>query len=252
LPSVSHGGAWGGFRAELIRFPEQRFSVVCLCNVGNANAGGLARRVSDLYLGDQLAPEAAAGREGVERTVVTVSEDELERVTGYYWSSDLSISRRILVNDGKLMYQRSPGNESELGPSGGDRFAMLNAGADVVVFFEPAGMKPERMIVVVDGGEPSVYEAYEPVALSSEDLAGYAGQYHSEELDTNYNLQVSEGRLLLETAFEEPVELKPAIADVFTVPAFGLALHVRRDTEGAIEGFGLDAGRVKNLRFDRI
>jgi CubicO group peptidase (beta-lactamase class C family) len=252
LPSVSHGGAWGGFRAELIRFPEQRFSVVCLCNVGNANAGGLARRVSDLYLGDQLAPEAAAGREGVERTVVTVSEDELERVTGYYWSSDLSISRRILVNDGKLMYQRSPGNESELGPLGGDRFAMLNAGADVVVFFEPAGMKPERMIVVVDGGEPSVYEAYEPVALSSEDLAGYAGQYHSEELDTNYNLQVSEGRLLLETAFEEPVELKPAIADVFTVPAFGLALHVRRDTEGAIEGFGLDAGRVKNLRFDRI
>jgi CubicO group peptidase (beta-lactamase class C family) len=252
LPSVSHGGAWGGFRAELVRFPEQRFSVVCLCNVGNANAGGLARRVADLYLADQLAPEPAAGREGVERTVVAVSEDELERVTGYYWSSAYSSSRRILVSEGKLMYQRSPGNESALGPLGGDRFVMLNAGADVVVSFEPAGMKPERMIVVVDGDEPSVYKAYEPVALSSEDLTEYAGQYHSMELDTDYNLRVSEGRLLLQTAFEEQAELQPATADVFAIPAFGLTLHVRRDTTGAIEGFGLDAGRVKNLRFDRI
>ena len=92
LPSVSHGGAWGGFRAELIRFPEPRFSVVCLCNVGNANAGGLARRVADLYLADQLTAEAAAVREDVERPVVTVSEDELERVTGYYWSSASSAS----------------------------------------------------------------------------------------------------------------------------------------------------------------
>jgi CubicO group peptidase (beta-lactamase class C family) len=252
LPSVSHGGAWGGFRAEFIRFPEQRFSVVCLCNVGNANAGGLARRVADLYLADQLAPEAAAGREGVERTVVTASEDELERVTGYYWSSAYSFSRRILVSDGKLMYQRAPGNESELGPLGGDRFVMLNAGAGVEISFEPAGAKPDRMIVVVDGGEPSVYEAYKPVALSPKDLTKYAGQYHSKELDTSYTIQVSGSLLLLESAFEEQAELRPAIADVFTVPTFGLTLHFRRDAKGAIEGFGLDLGRVKNLRFDRI
>lgn len=252
LPSVSHGGAWGGFRAELIRFPEQRFSVVCLCNVGNANAGGLARRVADLYLADQLAPETAAGRETVDRTVVAVSEDELQRVAGYYWNGANSSSRRILVSDGKLMYQRAPGNESELGPQGGDRFVMLDVGADVEISFEPAGAKPERMIVAVEGGEPSVYEAYEPVVLSSEELTEYAGQYHSEELDTQYALRVSEGRLLLETAFEQEVELRPAIADVFTIPAFGLTLHVRRDATGAIKGFGLDAGRVKNLRFDRI
>jgi hypothetical protein len=251
LPSVSHGGAWGGFRAELIRFPEQRFSVVCLCNVGNANAGGLARHVADLYLAGQLAPEAAAGRGGVERSVVTVSEDQLRRVTGHYWNSANSSSRRIFVSDGKLMYQRAPGNESELGPQDGDRFVMLNVGADVEVSFEPAGARPERMIVVVDGGMPSVYEAYEPVALSSEDLTVYAGQYDSKELDTSYNLQVSEGRLMLETAFEQQVGLQPAIADVFTVPAFGVTLRFRRDAAGAIEGFGLDAGRVKNLRFDR-
>ncbi|HLY19426.1 MAG TPA: serine hydrolase domain-containing protein, partial [Bryobacteraceae bacterium] len=34
LPTVDHGGADAGYRADLIRFPEQHFSVACLCNAG--------------------------------------------------------------------------------------------------------------------------------------------------------------------------------------------------------------------------
>ena len=37
LHTVRHGGAWGGYRAELLRFPEQHFSVACLCSLANAN-----------------------------------------------------------------------------------------------------------------------------------------------------------------------------------------------------------------------
>src|SRR6185503_13746784 len=33
---VSHGGAWGGFRAMTMRFPAQRLSVYTLCNRGDA------------------------------------------------------------------------------------------------------------------------------------------------------------------------------------------------------------------------
>lgn len=32
LPIVEHGGGAAGYQADLIRFPEQRFSVACLCN----------------------------------------------------------------------------------------------------------------------------------------------------------------------------------------------------------------------------
>ena len=31
LRKVSHGGAFVGYRAQLIRFPDQRLSVICLC-----------------------------------------------------------------------------------------------------------------------------------------------------------------------------------------------------------------------------
>src|SRR3989475_7033368 len=54
LRTVSHGGSWGGYRAELLRFPEQHFSVACLCNLGNARPSNRDQRVSDIYLANVI------------------------------------------------------------------------------------------------------------------------------------------------------------------------------------------------------
>ena len=37
LPTVEHAGSDAGYRAGLVRFPEQHFSVACLCNVAGIN-----------------------------------------------------------------------------------------------------------------------------------------------------------------------------------------------------------------------
>ncbi len=54
LRTVEHSGGTFGYRTELLRFPEQRFTVTILCNVANADVEGLGRKVSDLYLEKQL------------------------------------------------------------------------------------------------------------------------------------------------------------------------------------------------------
>jgi CubicO group peptidase (beta-lactamase class C family) len=59
LPIVSHAGADVGFRAEMLRFPEQHFSVVVLCNLFDVSATRLAQQVADLYLADEFPPEVA-------------------------------------------------------------------------------------------------------------------------------------------------------------------------------------------------
>ena len=51
---VSHGGGFVGFRAEMIRFPEQKFSVIVLANLGVINPSRLARKVADLFLAEKL------------------------------------------------------------------------------------------------------------------------------------------------------------------------------------------------------
>jgi CubicO group peptidase (beta-lactamase class C family) len=70
LHTVSHGGSWGGYRAELLRFPEQHFSVACLCNRGDANPSRRAVQVADIYLGSMMKPKEekkAAEREAGEK-----------------------------------------------------------------------------------------------------------------------------------------------------------------------------------------
>ena len=43
---VSHGGAWAGYRAELLRVPAEDLVVVCLCNRDDSNPSELCARVA--------------------------------------------------------------------------------------------------------------------------------------------------------------------------------------------------------------
>jgi len=57
LARVSHGGAWAGYRAQLMRFPEQRTSIVCLCNLGNMDPNELCERVAAIVLAQRVQGE---------------------------------------------------------------------------------------------------------------------------------------------------------------------------------------------------
>lgn len=50
LRVVEHGGDFAGYHAYLARFPDQRFSVILLCNLSNINQVPLAHAVADIYL----------------------------------------------------------------------------------------------------------------------------------------------------------------------------------------------------------
>ena len=50
LKTVSHGGSLAGYRSQLKRFPEQKFSVIILANRGDANPTRKSNQVSDILL----------------------------------------------------------------------------------------------------------------------------------------------------------------------------------------------------------
>ncbi len=105
LPTVSHGGSWGGYRAELLRFPEQHFSVACLCNRGDADPTRRAHQVADIYLGSIMKPKEenkATKREAAEKKEMALTGEELRAYAGDYWSSELGVTYRLGIVDGKL------------------------------------------------------------------------------------------------------------------------------------------------------
>ena len=105
LHTVSHGGSWGGYRAELLRFPNQHFSVACLCNRGDANPTRRARQVADIYLGSMMKPKEekkAAEHEATEKKEIALTGEQLHAYVGDYWSNELGVTYRLGIVDGKL------------------------------------------------------------------------------------------------------------------------------------------------------
>ncbi|MBA7683398.1 Penicillin-binding protein 4* [subsurface metagenome] len=50
LPIVTHGGSCAGGQAVMIRFVQQRLTVILLCNTRNPRFNDLAFRVADIFL----------------------------------------------------------------------------------------------------------------------------------------------------------------------------------------------------------
>ena len=110
LKTVGHSGSWRGFRSHLMRFPDQKFGVVILCNVDTFNPLSLAEKVADLYLADALAPvEASASEKAAEPAEDVKSEpltpEQLTEFEGDYYTEELDTTYAIRVRGDGLVAQ---------------------------------------------------------------------------------------------------------------------------------------------------
>jgi CubicO group peptidase (beta-lactamase class C family) len=106
LHTVRHGGSWGGYRAELLRFPEQHFSVACLCNFADAGPSKRADRVADIYLGALMKPKEEKKEQEEEKEnagkTLSLEAGQLKPYAGDYWSPELGVAYRLGIVDGRL------------------------------------------------------------------------------------------------------------------------------------------------------
>jgi len=109
-PTIDHGGAYGGYRTQVLRFPALRFAVVTLCNASTANAAQLSYAVAAVYLGDKLGPATQAASNGAPNGASTVhlSREQLTRYAGAYWDAKNEVLRRIEMRDSTLALFGTP------------------------------------------------------------------------------------------------------------------------------------------------
>jgi CubicO group peptidase (beta-lactamase class C family) len=94
LPTVEHGGSTGGYRTDIVRFPQQHTSVVTMCNVSTADAGGMAMRVADVVLATKFTepapgPRAAAATQQ-QAASLTLTDAQLAAMVGRFYSEELN------------------------------------------------------------------------------------------------------------------------------------------------------------------
>lgn len=129
LRVVHHGGSFVGFRAEMMRFPEQRLGVITLCNVSTANPTRLAYEVAEVFLAGEMDPVDAAtvaddgdAEETGEAEEFPLPVAELRGFEGRYVSPELQATYLLRVHDGQLAWEIPGKLQSLLRPEGEDRF----------------------------------------------------------------------------------------------------------------------------------
>ena len=233
LPVVEHGGALFGYRTELLRFPQQKFSVITLCNLGTSNPNSLSYKVADLYLSAQLSPEPPA---------YAATSVDAQPFAGWYRNLDshsvleISASKEGVGAFGTLFKPRDA-----------THFA-VTPGPEIAFDRQPnAGM---RLTLSFKDAAPQMFERYEPLKASAEKFTQYIGEYTSTELQATYRFAVKDGKLTLAANWRDPAVLEPTVLDEFQGP-FGTAIVFRRDAAGRITGCELFAGRVRNIAFTK-
>jgi hypothetical protein len=249
LRTVSHGGAWVGYRAELLRFPDQHLSVACLCNLSDISPSRLARRVAEIYLADEM--EGSGDARGTEPTAasaraIALDASQLPRYAGLYRDPRTGTLLRFAVRADTLYgYAPDLSNGRRLAPVAVDHF---QRGDGVGVLFQGGSSRQAERVRIWAGTDTVVAERIAEAKPSPAELARYAGTYDSNEIDATYTIAIEGSTLMLRRRRAEPVALIPTYADAFA--ADGLLFTFER-RGGRITGMAVDDGRTRGLVFTK-
>jgi CubicO group peptidase (beta-lactamase class C family) len=236
LPIVEHDGALFGYRTSLLRFPEQRFTVICLCNVSTAVPANLSRMVADLYLADDLKPGASALNPAHNANLpdpATFAGKYLDPRTHVIYAFT-AVNSNLMAWGGVLRRISA------------DQFYDLES--NVITFEKVNGTMKARL--VIEGETYFAGTRVEEPHLTATELAAYAGRFHSEELDATYDFSVEQGALMLRIG-NNPKTLNAIAPDQFEVNDLGAIVFFDRDDRKRIRGLKLFAQSARGIEFER-
>jgi len=132
LRTVKHDGGFAGFVTEMLRFPDQRFTVICLANVrGTIDSTALAYQVADIYLASELKPQTPKARATPSTrqptnvpTPISLNATQLAGYVGDYYSDELQVTYRVVLENGKLSMKYRQVVNGELVPMAQDVFKL--------------------------------------------------------------------------------------------------------------------------------
>jgi CubicO group peptidase (beta-lactamase class C family) len=232
-PVVEHSGGTFGYRTELLRFPEQRFSVIALCNLASANVEGLSRKVADVYLGDKLLPDADA--------TAPARYSDPTPFAGTYLDPRNYMTYNFTVDDGKLM-----GWGAVLRRTGANEFRDLVG--NPITFEQKNGVMTARLDL--EGETYFDGKKVPDIHLSPAELGAFTGRYTSEELDTTYAIAVEQGSLTLTIRDHPTITLKPIAPQEFEAADLGTILF-REHAKQRITGLALFSQAARGIAFTK-
>jgi CubicO group peptidase (beta-lactamase class C family) len=253
LNTVDHSGGDAGYRSDMVRFPDQHFTVACLCNLGSTDPSDLARKVAEIYLGPQMQPVESFHANDFKPLILT--PEQMEAKAGSYINvKDPDDLVRFIVKDGGLQVGNVGEDETYAVQAIGKNHFRLAIAPDEFTFSSAKPGGPLQLAIRHEDGKIETFLATTAFAPTKTQLAEYAGIYSSPEMDSIFELKIEsvpngKDSLVLHRLKSGPDVLHPVTHDFFT--SDGSKIRFTRNSKGVITGFLLSTERVMDLRFVR-
>ena len=193
LKTIRHGGAFVGFRAELLRFPEQHISIAIFANRADANPSKKANQVADILLKGKLIEEVDKKDEKPE-IEAPMEEFQLNQLVGNYELQPGIIVNLTIKNDSLNVFQIWNKQSYNIVKTSGNTFQIPEE-KDISFTFSNLKDGHTQTLSVFQGGRQTKAARKKEVDVSGIDLNDYTGSYYSKELDVTYNFEIENGIL---------------------------------------------------------
>lgn len=245
---ISHAGSDPGYKADLLRFPDDSLSVAVLCNAFDISPTPLALQVADLYL-----PQAAAAADNPPDSAAltrdTTPPPDTRTLAGLYWHSATGSTQRFFFENDWLLIDGGGEGKFPLAPVGPGAYRLTAAPRRFILRFR---RDTSGLVVDVDvEGSPVSRHVRVPDSLGRPaPLQPLTGAWYSPELDVTWNIVLAEGRLVLERHRMAADSLTRLFGDVFQ-SRHGFVLEFTRSRSGTPASVAVTTERVRRLRFSR-
>ncbi len=250
LRMVRHAGGFVGFRADMVRYPSEEFTVICLANLGSINPSGLCDEVADIYLTDRFeddAPAETAADPAGALDPVELPRIALENKAASWLHEASGMTAETSIQDDRLvLIADALGGTRSLTAVGPARFISDFDGQLLSVTFAPADAPAQETTIAIAGVvELTLARIPNLPPMTAAERAAYSGRYWSDEVEVAYEVAASSDGVSFGLAGRAPATLQRLGPDSFSGPA-GTVEFLRE--AGTVTGFRLNAGRVR-IRF---
>jgi CubicO group peptidase (beta-lactamase class C family) len=249
LKTISHAGAWGGFRAELLRFPEQQLTIIVQTNFEDIIPTRLAFKVADLCLDELMAQQSAPPASG---ETISIPAEQLFSLAGVYRSTLTGETTELMVQDDQLKAE-SNGRIFRLGAQRLEVQEVEFQVLDVPYPIRLVCTRQDRDWQITRHFPGMPPEPFLPAAAdvgSQQTLHEYCGLYTHPDLLTGWDISLQGKQLQVVYGRAERDLLKPAGKDCFRAP--NITFQFLRDDTGRVTGLCFDTERVRSITMTRV
>ena len=134
LKTVSHAGSLAGYRAQLMRFPEEKTSIIILANRGDSSPTDKSLQIADIMLKNEFSEEPQNKEENTgqsnknksKKLLLNQSISNLQDYTGNFYSEELDFNYLVILKDGQLKVKIADYKAQDLIKFGIDKFTIDN------------------------------------------------------------------------------------------------------------------------------